>query len=149
MDDHGLSDARPGRALDLNRPPLRLVFQLAWPVWVYQLLGLGVNFFDRLLAGRFLTENQLASQAAQTTATYLAWVLTTYTVFVSVGATALVARFCGAGDRKMTERATNQSMLLAVVMGIAGTLFGLTFLPGLLDWMEMRGEPGEYARQYM
>jgi putative MATE family efflux protein len=150
MGDNRLSDGRP--VLDLDRPALRLVFQLAWPVWVYQLLGLVVNFCDRLLAGRYLNlpaERQLAAQAAQTTAHYLAWVLTSYTVLVSVGSAALVARFCGAGDRSAAVRATNQSILLAVVLGAAGGALGLALLPGLLDWMQMRGDAGEYARQFM
>jgi putative MATE family efflux protein len=152
MGDHGLSDGRQGRLLDLERPALRLVFQLAWPIWIYQLLGLAVNFCDRLLAGRFLNlpaEQQLAAQAAQTTANYLAWVLTSYTVLVSVGSIALVARFSGAGDRSSAVRATNQAILLAILLGIAGGALGLVMLPSLLEWMHMTGTAGEYARQFM
>jgi putative MATE family efflux protein len=152
VDDHGLTDRRRGPMLDLERPALRLVFQLAWPVWIYQLLGLAVNFCDRLLAGRYLNlpaEQQLAAQAAQTTATYLAWVLTTYSLLVSVGSTALVARFSGAQDQAAAVRATNQSILLAIVLGIGGGVVGLAVLPGLLAWMQMQGDAGEYARQFM
>ena len=52
-------------------------------------------------AGRFQTaipEQQPAYQAAQTTANYLTWFISSYVVLVSVGSTALVARFTGAGD---------------------------------------------------
>jgi putative MATE family efflux protein len=152
VDDHGLTERRQGPVIDLDRPALRLVFQLAWPVWIYQLLGLAVNFCDRLLAGRYLNlpgERQLAAQAAQTTATYLAWMLTNYTVLVSVGSTALVARFCGAKDQDAAVRATNQSILLAVVLGLAGSVAGLLVMPYLLDWMQMQGDSREYARQFM
>jgi putative MATE family efflux protein len=152
MGDRGLSDQRHGRLLDLNRPALRLVFQLAWPIWIYQLLILAVNFCDRLLAGRFLDlppEQHLAAQAAQTTANYLAWVLTSYTVLVSVGSIALVARFSGAGEHDMAVRATNQSILLAVFLGITGGTIGLIALPALLEWIQMVGTTGEYARQFM
>jgi putative MATE family efflux protein len=149
VDDHGLT---AGRRLDLERPAWRLVLQLAWPVWIYQLLGLAVEFCDRLLAGRYLhlpEERQLAAQAAQTTATYLAWMLTNYSVLVQVGSTALVARFCGARDYSAANRATNQAMLLAAVLGVIGSVTGLLILPSLLDWMHMHGESGEYARQFM
>jgi putative MATE family efflux protein len=149
MGDNRLKD---GHLLDLERPALRLVLQLAWPIWIYQLLGLAVNFCDRLLAGRYLNlpaDQQLAAQAAQTTANYLAWVLTSYTVLVSVGSIALVARFSGAGDQSSAVRATNQSILLAIALGILGGTVGLFILPGLLEWMQMRGIAGEYARQFM
>jgi putative MATE family efflux protein len=153
VDDHGVTTKRrPERLLDLERPALRLVFQLAWPVWIYQLLGLAVEFCDRLLAGRYLelpADEQLAAQAAQTTATYLAWMLSNYSVLVSVGSTALVARFCGAQDRTAAVRATNQSILLAVVLGVIGGVVGMAVMPGLLDWMHMYGPSREYARQFM
>jgi putative MATE family efflux protein len=113
---------------------------------------LAVNFCDRLLAGRYLNlpaDQQLAAHAAQTTANYLAWVLTSYTVLVSVGSIALVARFSGAGDQSSAVRATNQSILLAIALGILGGTVGLFILPSLLEWMQMRGIAGEYARQFM
>jgi putative MATE family efflux protein len=143
---------RRGRMLDLERPAVRLVFQLAWPVWIYQLLGLAVNFCDRLLSGRYLhlpAEHQLAAQAAQTTAIYLAWALTNYNVFVSIGSTALVARFCGARDQASAVWATNQSILLAALLGVMGTVVGLTFLPDLLDLMHEQGIAREYVQQFM
>jgi putative MATE family efflux protein len=152
VDDHRLTDTRGEPLIDLKRPALQLVFQLAWPVWIYQLLNLAVEFCDRLLAGRYLhlpEEKQLAAQAAQTTATYLAWMLTNYSVLVQVGSTALVARFCGARDFAAANRAANQSILLAAVLGAIGSVSGLAILPGLLEWMQMHGESGEYARQFM
>lgn len=152
MDDHGLNGRRPAQLLDLDRPTWRLVLTLAWPVWLYQLLGLVVNLFDRLLAGRYLdlpADEQLAAQAAQTTASYLAWVITSYTVLVSVGSTALVARLCGARDFKSAIHATNQAILLAIGLGLLGGAVGLAILPDLLAGMHLDGLSAEYARQFM
>src|SRR5205823_11771897 len=56
---------------------------------------------------------QVAYQSAQTTANYLAWCIISYTILVSVAGTALVARFTGAGDRRLAIHATNQTLLLA------------------------------------
>ena len=74
----------------------------ALPVLAQQFLQLTVNLSDRFLAGNFQAatpEEQPAYQAAQTTANYLAWFISSYVVLVSVGSTALVARFTGAGDQ--------------------------------------------------
>jgi putative MATE family efflux protein len=152
VDDHGLKEGREGPVIDLDRPAWRLVFQLAWPVWLYQLLGLAVSFCDRLLAGRYLDlpgEQQLAAQAAQTTATYLGWALTNYSILISAGSTALVARFTGAKDQASASRTANQSIFLAVVLGLAGGAGGLLVLPGALELMQMHGDAREYARQFM
>src|SRR6202035_5885765 len=81
--------------LDPRRPTWALLLLLACPTLLQQLLVFTVNLFDGLLAGRFQDvgqAEQIATQAAQTTANYLAWFLSSCTILVSVGATALVAR---------------------------------------------------------
>src|SRR5438552_2154148 len=96
----------------------RRVLGLAWPVLVQQVLVLSVSFSDRLLAGRFQhvsDADQVATQSAQTSANYLLWFISSYNVLVSVGATAVVARCVGAGDRRGAVRVTNQALLLAAV----------------------------------
>src|SRR5262249_6165619 len=108
----------------LSRPIWLQVLALAWPVLLQQFLILLVGLSDRLLAGRFEQSDQVAYQAAQTTAMYLSWFLTSYTVLVSIGSTALVARFIGAGDRDSANRATAQALLLAIFLGITGTVIG-------------------------
>ena len=102
------------------RPTWRVVLTLALPVLAQQYLLLLVSLSDRYLAGH-LRElapqehgGQAAYQAAQTTAQYLSWFISSYIVFVGVGSTALVARLTGAGDREGAIHATNQSIVLAV-----------------------------------
>src|SRR6516225_8495168 len=94
-------------AVELGRPIWREVLTLAWPVLARQFLILLVGLSDRYLAGHFHPPDesqQVSYQAAQTTANYLAWFIVSYTVLVSVGSTALVARFVGAGDRSLAIR---------------------------------------------
>lgn len=113
-------------------PPWRIVVRLAWPVLVQQFLILSVGLYDQFLAGNNAPPegSQLADyQAAQANANYIAWFLSSCTTLVAVGGTALVARFVGAGDRALAARATNQSILLAVLFGLAGTPFVLAVLP--------------------
>src|SRR5881296_449398 len=96
-------------ARELSTPIWREVMILAWPVLARQFLILLVGLSDRYLAGHFHPPDesqQVSYQAAQTTANYLAWFIVSYTVLVSVGSTALVARFVGAGDRLLAIRVT-------------------------------------------
>ena len=136
-----------------DRPTWKLVLSLGWPVLVQQLLIFAVMLSDALLAGRFPPGQgpggRVASQAAQTTATYLAWFISCYAVLVSVGSTALVARFIGAGDRAAAIRVTNQSLLLAVFLGLAGSVAGLLWVKDLMALLQLRGEVAGFAVEYL
>jgi putative MATE family efflux protein len=138
--------------LDLDRPIWRSVLALAWPVLLQQYLILSVTLSDRFLAGRVVTHESgeaLAAQAAQTTANYLAWFISSYIVMVSVGATALVGRLLGGGDRDKAVAATNQALLLAVGMGVLGTVAWLLAGPAVLRWMQLGGAAADFAEEYL
>lgn len=100
-------------------------------------------------AARQLSARQVAYQAAQTTATYLAWAISSYTVLVSVGSTALVARFVGAGNRAAAIHVTNQSIFLGATLGLLGSALGLVSMRALLAAMQLRGEAADFAADYL
>jgi putative MATE family efflux protein len=91
-----------------------------------------------------------AVQAAQTTAHYLAWAITSYTVFVTVGSTALVARFVGARDMALARAVLHQSLILAAIFGgfltIAGLAGGIEAVVGVLN---LQGDAARFASQYL
>ncbi len=144
----------PQAAAVIDRPlPLwRLVLLLAAPWWTQQFLHLAVSLFDALLAGRYLDvagEQNVALQAAQTTGNYLSWFITNYAVLVSAGSTTLVAWFVGARDATGALRATNQSLLLALVFGIVGAAAGLLWTPELVGLLQLKGEAAKHAADYL
>lgn len=134
------------------RPVWVQVLVLTWPVLIQQWLIISVMLFDRILAGRFqdvTAEEQLASQAAQTTANYLSWLISCFSVLVSAGATALVARLTGAGEHDRAVHATNQALTLAVVLGVVGTLLGMAGLPTLVNLLHLEGIAARDALAYL
>lgn len=134
------------------RPPWRIVVRLAWPVLVQQFLILSVGLYDQFLAGNNAPPdgNQLVDyQAAQANANYIAWFLSSCTTLVSVGGTALVARFVGAGDWAGAVRATNQSVLLAVLFGLVGTPFVLAVLPAGVHALGLSDDTAHVAVRFL
>jgi putative MATE family efflux protein len=91
----------------------------------------------------------VAYQAAQTTAGYLAWLITCFTVFVTVGSTALVARFVGARDGPAAVHATNQSITLAVFFGLIGTVGGLAGVEELVRLLGLKGDAAVFGAGYL
>ncbi|NDH93141.1 MAG: hypothetical protein EBZ13_01075 [Planctomycetia bacterium] len=130
----------------------RHALALAGPAVGLHALVLLVNLFGRWLAGNAETAtaaDQLALQGAQTTCFYLAWMIGSFGILASAGATALVARLVGAGDRDGANRAMHQAVLVAVAVGVAGWLLGAFGVDGLLALLNLDGTAAGYARQFL
>src|SRR5438067_7867057 len=126
----------------------RRVFGLAWPVLALQLLVMTVDLSDRFLVGHVPGAGADVARsmlAAQGTAHYIAWFISSYTVLVTVGATAVVAWCVGAGDRGTAVRATHQALILAALVGTAGAAVGLLCAGRLVAARGLEGRSAEYA----
>jgi len=145
--------AAPGRALlDLDRPAWRLVLTLALPALAQHYLLLLVRLSDHYLAGHLdISDSDLLRQyqSAMTTAGYLYWFVSSYTIFVSVGSTALVARFIGAGDHRQADHAVGQSIVLGFAFGLAGSIAALLWLPSLVGALQLTGEAARYCTNFL
>jgi putative MATE family efflux protein len=145
-----LNGAAAGGRLPL--PSWRLVLMLALPVLAQQGLYFAVSLSDVYLAGHLPVppEHREAVLAARTTAHYVTWFITCYNVLVTVGSTALVARFVGAGDHRLAMAVTHQSLLLAGVMAAVATAFAFAGgLHLLVDSLQLRGLAASYAVAYL
>jgi putative MATE family efflux protein len=118
---------------------------LALPALAQQYLVLFIQHYDQYLASPFSE----AHKAALNTANYIYWLTTCYAVVVSAGATALVGRFIGSGDRKLANHATGQAILLALVLGFLGTVLVLPFLPELLQLLRLKDDAPKIAGDYL
>ncbi|HKI33756.1 MAG TPA: MATE family efflux transporter [Gemmataceae bacterium] len=150
----GDRDEQSASTAVIDRPgsTVRLVLLLAWPVLLQQFLIIAVDLSDFFLAGWFRPPDpsqHVAYQAAQTTAGYLAWLITCFTVFVTVGSTALVARLVGGRDRAGAVHATNQSITLAAVFGLLGTVAGLAGVERIVGLLGLKGEAAEFGASYL
>jgi putative MATE family efflux protein len=137
---------------DPAAPTWQIVLSLAWPVLAQQLLILAVALSDQYIAGNFPPPDRslhVAYQSAQTTAIYLAWLINSYAFLVSIGSTALVARFVGAREPAAAIRVTNQAILLAVFLGLLGTFAGLLSLDPLIAVLQLHGPAAEFAKDYL
>lgn len=148
----GLSDRfLAGRLQPLPRPQVHeaLGHQLLALGQVGQALHSTVGSVFLLEQARQTAARQIAYQAAQTTANYLGWFINSYAVLVSVGSIALVARFIGAGDRRLAVRAANQSIVLAVGLGLLGSVVGWTVVEPAMHGLGLNGPAAGFAADYL
>ena len=130
----------------------RQVLALALPALAQQYVYLLVRLSDQYLADHFELSDPTQREiylSSLTTAGYLYWFVSSYSILVSVGATALVARFVGAGDWPLARKATGQSILLAIGFGLLGTLAGLIGLPFLIQALQLTGTAAEYCTDFL
>lgn len=120
---------------------------LALPVLAEQLLTMLVGYTDWWLAGHYLREPSYL--AAMGLMAYVLWLLPTMFSAVAIGATAMVARFVGAGDTDAAVRVTNQAILVGIVFALIATL--VTILAGatFVDAMQLEEDAAEHATIYL
>ncbi len=137
---------------DPSKSTLLKVFYLAWPALILQFLHLIINLWDRFIAGRFLlgdSSSHLSIQSAQTTGQYFSWLISSYSVLVTVGSTALIARFVGAGDFKSASKVVHQSLLLAFLFGLLASILAITFVPFILSLIGLQGIAAQEAYGFL
>jgi len=128
------------------------VITLAWPALMLQFMHLLINLWDRFLAGRFLQVHpdvHISIQAAQTTGQYFAWLISSYSVLVTVGSTALVARFIGGDELEKARKVVNHSFWIALILGVLAAIFGVLLLPYVLSFIGLQGNAGEEASRFL
>ncbi|MBX6312521.1 MAG: MATE family efflux transporter [Isosphaeraceae bacterium] len=124
----------------------RQVIWLALPVLVEQALLYLVGFSDTVLTGRYLRVEHLA---AVTVSSYLLWFLGSLLIVVSAGATALVARLIGGGQREAAVRIGQQAIGLAWIVGLAIMALGLGAAPAIIRAMNLIGPAQDEAIAYL
>ena len=122
------------------------MLRLALPVLAEQLLGMLVVYSDTLLTGRNFGQPELA---AINLLSYLLWMLGSVWFLVSIGSTALVARFVGAGDSQAAVRTTNQSLLAGVALAAAVTCIGVLWTDDLVGLLQLEGDAAQRATRYL
>lgn len=109
-------DEEEGELTDDARKEVgRSVFRLAWPAIAENALQTLLGLVDTAVVARLGTAALSGVGASQ----QLIWVLTTALIAVSMGTTVLIARFTGAGQRQRANAVLKQSLMVALVMGLA------------------------------
>mgnify|MGYP000314279538 CR=1 FL=1 len=123
----------------------RAVFILAMPVLGEQLLNSMVGILDVYLAGRI----SVSATAAIGLAAYVAWLISMLFMLVGTGTTALVARCIGAGDRAGANHYANQSLGLAIGMGVGACVLVFGIAPTFASLQNMTGETADIVVRYL
>lgn len=127
---------RPARTFDrsiVEGPIPRVVWRLAWPTMLQNMIGGLQGLIDHVMVGHYVgfTGNAAIGVAWQI---FLVVMMFISSLFIGMGV--LVARFAGANDRDRADRAVYQGVLAATVLSL-GILapIGYVLAPTLLSFI--------------
>lgn len=133
--------------LDMTQGPiLPLLVRFAIPIALESMLQLLYNAADIAVIGRFASS---ASLAAVSAASPLINLMTTIFIGFSMGASVLVARAYGAGDRKALHEFAHAAITLALLCGAFVTVFGMGLSRAMLQWMNTPADVLELTWVYL
>jgi len=124
----------------------RPMLKLAIPVLVESLLVMLVGLVDLFLTGRFLENKHMAAIGLMA---YLLWMIPCMFSIISIGATALIARFTGAGSAEQARHTANQALLSGTIL--SGLVIVLVWQagPSLLQLMQLPSDAVPAAQLYL
>ncbi len=128
----------------LNKAMLAVIFALAWPTMLEQLMQTAVQYIDTAMVGSLGTQATAAVGATST----VGWLIGSTISATSVGFLSFIARACGANDREGARRSVSQAVLATLVLGVIFTILPLA-LSGLVPvWMQVDPSIQNIASQY-
>ena len=144
--EHGLTaDGRlkSGRLAGLSL--YSAIWVVGWPVLVDSVLNSLVGLTDTMVAAAISP----AATDAIGNAAYILWFCGLFMIALDVGATALISRSVGAGRWAVAHAAVGQTMILAVVTGVAVGAMLLVLAGPIASVMGMSPEGEMLFRQYL
>ena len=124
------------------------MMRLAIPALAEEFLVLAVTWTDWWLTGHYFIADGDATKTAMSMMGYVMWLIPSLFAAVAIGATAIIARYVGAGEIDKAKKCAHQAFIVGGV--IAAMLFfaAILFSDEFLSAVQLRGEAAIFASQY-
>ncbi len=127
-----------------RRAMLSVIFALAWPTVVEQLLTTAINYVDTFMVSTLGTNATACVGATMT----VNWLIGSSVSALGIGFLAYISRALGARQEEKARRAAAQAVLAAVVTGTVITVLALSISKPLPRWMQAEEEIRDDASRY-
>ena len=104
---------------------LPVIFALAWPTMLEELMQTLVQYIDTAMVGALGTEATAAVGATST----VGWMVGSSISALGVGFLAYIAKACGAGRKQEAHQASAQAAMVACIVGALFTALTLSLSP--------------------
>lgn len=123
---------------------LPVIFSLAWPTMLEELMQTAVQYIDTAMVGVLGTQ----ATAAVGSTTTVNWLIGSSISALGVGFLAYIAQAYGAGEKQRARRAVGQTVLAALLCGVVFTALTLGLSGQIPKWMHVDQAIQGMASQY-
>jgi len=123
---------------------LPVIFSLAWPTMLEQLMQTAVQYIDTAMVGSLGTQ----ATAAVGSTTTINWLVNSSISALGVGFLAYIAQAYGAKEQDRAQRAVGQTVLATLICGTFFTMITLALSPLVPVWMQVDADIQELAAKY-
>ncbi len=127
-----------------NLSLIPVIFTLAWPTMLEQIMGTAVQYIDTAMVGSLGT----SATAAVGSTTTVNWLMGSTVSAFGVGFLAYISQANGAGDRDRARRASAQSVFTVLTVGILFTALALSLSRVIPVWMQVDEKILDLASTY-
>lgn len=128
----------------LNLRMLPVIFALAWPTMLEQLMQTAVQYIDTAMVGSLGTD----ATAAVGSTTTVNWLVGSSVSALGVGFLAFISQALGAGKRDLAVKASSQSVSAVLVSGLFFTAVTLVLSPAVPSLMQVDENIRDLASNY-
>ncbi len=128
----------------LDIPMLGVIFSLAWPTMLQELMQTAVQYIDTAMVGSLGTQATAAVGATGT----VAWLVNGTVSALGVGFLACISQAMGAGEQERAKRAAAQSVFMALMVGTILTVLTTGLGSSIVRWMQVAPVIRDAAAQY-
>lgn len=128
----------------LDIPMLGVIFSLAWPTMLQELMQTAVQYIDTAMVGSLGTQATAAVGATGT----VSWLVNGTVSALGVGFLAYISQAMGAGEQERAKRAAAQSALMALTVGTVLTVLTTGLGSSIVRWMQVAPVIRDAAAQY-
>ena len=131
--------------ISFNRNLIPVVFTLAWPTMLQEMMDTAVQYIDTAMVGSLGTH----ATAAVGSTTTVNWLVGSSISAVGVGFLSYIARAYGAREKERAAKAAAQAVLLVLVIGSLLTALMLTVSSRIPVWMKVSKDIRELSAAYI
>lgn len=121
-----------------------VIFSLAWPTMLEQLLQTAVQYIDTAMVGTLGTHATAAVGATST----VNWLIGSTVSALAIGFLAYIAQAYGAGKKEEAKKASSQAVLAVIFSGLLFTALTLGFSNKVPVWMQVDTNIQSLASRY-
>ena len=121
-----------------------MIFTLAWPTMLEQILGTAIQYIDTAMVGNLGTEAMAAVGSTST----VSWLFVSSISAFGVGFLAYISQARGRGDEERAKRAVMQSFITVIVLGTLFTVLTVGVSKYVPQWMNVDPSIRDIASRY-